>query len=109
MRHELGREARVREGLGEDRRQARGVCLGVALPAAGRVDLREVDAAFSAWKPHIAVFFGQRHIDRRTGAQEDRENVRSCSAEAGQIPQERRIDLAEAVTVLCVDGGASLK
>ena len=45
---ELGREARVREDLGDDRCEARGVCLGVALPAAGRVDLREVAVAGGA-------------------------------------------------------------
>jgi hypothetical protein len=45
VRHELGREAREREDLGEDRRQARGVFLGVALPPAGRVDLREIELA----------------------------------------------------------------
>ena len=74
VRHELGREARVREDLGEDRRQARGVCLGVALPAAGGVDLREVGVA----NP-IAVSFDRRHIERRAGAQEDGEDVRMSS------------------------------
>ena len=42
MGDELGREARAREDLGEDRRQAQGVRLRVALPAAGGVDPLEV-------------------------------------------------------------------
>ena len=71
---ELGREARVREDLGEDRRQSCRVRLGVALPAAGRVDLREVGVA----NP-IAVSFDRRHIERRAGAQEDGEDVRMSS------------------------------
>ena len=74
----------MREGLGEDRRQARGVCLGVALPAAGRVDLREVGVA----NP-IAVSFDRRHIERRAGAQEDGEDVRMSSDV--QTPPERRV------------------
>ena len=79
----------MREGLGEDRRQARGVGLGVALPAAGRVDLREVGVA----NP-IAVSVDRRHIERRAGAQEDGEDVRMSSIEPAaaslQTPQERR-------------------
>ena len=95
VRHELGREARVREGLGEDRCEARGVRLGVALPPAGRVDLREVCVA-----NHIAVSFDvsfdRRHIDSRAGAQEDREDARMSStvpAVALQTPRERRPDI----------------
>ena len=94
---------------GERRREAHAMRAFVVFPAVGRVDLREVVVAGGASKPLTAVSFGQRHIDRRAGAQEDRDNVRSCSAEAGQTPQERRIDVVDVFTVLCVDGGARLK
>ena len=68
------REARVREDFGKYRRQAHGVRLLVALPAACRVHLREVGVA----NP-IAVSFDRRHIERRAGAQEDGEDVRMSS------------------------------
>ena len=56
----------MREGLGKDRRQARGVRLGVALPTAGRVDLREVAVAGGAWDWPEDVVAGRRRSARRS-------------------------------------------
>ena len=65
---------------GERRREAHAMRALVFFPAAGRVDLRYVGVASST-----AVSFDQRHIDRRAGAQEDREDVRMSNIAAGAV------------------------